>query len=263
MKPEVLTNRITRLEIPYKDIFTSVYAVKTNCGALLFDAGSYDSDVTEFILPFLNELGITPKDLKYIFISHKHPDHSGGLSALLRAFPNTTVVTRSDKLKEELEGYSVHTPKDGESLLEGLQVIAIPGHTKDSCGLLDTFDQTLISGDSLQMYGIYGSGKWGAAISLPNSHFKALEKLESLDVNRILTAHNYHPMRYDCQGREAVTSVIASCRNALEEIIELIQKHYSLTDSEIADLYTAKGYPTLHERVVIKLREYLNSFETK
>ena len=54
MKPEVLTNRITRLEIPYKDIFTSVYAVKTNCGALLFDAGSYDSDVTELILPFLN-----------------------------------------------------------------------------------------------------------------------------------------------------------------------------------------------------------------
>lgn len=255
MKPEILTNRITRLEIPYKDIFTSVYAVKTNCGTLLFDTGSYDSDVSDYILPFLNELRITANDLKYIFISHNHPDHAGGLSALLKVFPNVTVVSRSNRLYTALEGYSVLCPEDGVELLEGLRVITIEGHSKDSCGILDTTDRTLISGDSLQLYGIYGSGKWGAAIVFPQAHFKALEKLEGLAIDRILTAHNYHPMQYDCSGSDAVASAIVYCREPLIKLMELIKTQNELTDAELTALYNLQGYPTLHERVVTRLRE--------
>ena len=35
-----LTDKIHRLTIPYKDIFTTVYTVKTDTGVLLFDAAS-------------------------------------------------------------------------------------------------------------------------------------------------------------------------------------------------------------------------------
>ena len=40
-----INENIYRLTIPYKDIFTTVYAVKTESGALLFDCASYDEDI--------------------------------------------------------------------------------------------------------------------------------------------------------------------------------------------------------------------------
>ena len=76
MKNLVKTNdNIYELTIPYKDIFTTVYIVRTARGALLFDTATYDSDVEEAIIPALCELGVGKGELKYIFISHNHGDH--------------------------------------------------------------------------------------------------------------------------------------------------------------------------------------------
>ena len=51
----------------YKDIFTTVYALQTQEGAILFDAASFNSDIDEVIVPFLNGLGIGADKLKYVF----------------------------------------------------------------------------------------------------------------------------------------------------------------------------------------------------
>ena len=83
---------IYRLTTPYKDIFTSLYLIKTPVGDLLFDAGSFPEDAEAYTLPWLNTLGVTEDSLKYIFISHPHLDHAGGLPALLPHFPHTCVV---------------------------------------------------------------------------------------------------------------------------------------------------------------------------
>ncbi|MBQ8696922.1 MAG: MBL fold metallo-hydrolase [Clostridia bacterium] len=89
---------IFRITTPYKDIFTTVYLIKTEKGALLFDCASYDSDIDNYIVPFLNELSVG--EVKYVFISHNHTDHSGGLKAFMKKYGSTCIVTRSQGLKD-------------------------------------------------------------------------------------------------------------------------------------------------------------------
>lgn len=157
---------IKRLVLPYKDIFTTVYLIKTPKGAILFDAASYDEDIDNAIIPFLAENDVTTKTLKYVFISHNHRDHAGGLKRFMQIYPDTCIVSRSDALAENYKAYQVYSPKDGDLLLDTLQVVTIPGHTHDSAALLDTRTKTLITGDSLQLYGIVGSEDWACNITL-------------------------------------------------------------------------------------------------
>ena len=83
-----INENIYRLTMPYKDIFTTVYTIKTDNGVLLFDSGSYDEDIENYISPFLKQLEITADMIKYVFISHDHKDHAGGLGAFVKKFPN-------------------------------------------------------------------------------------------------------------------------------------------------------------------------------
>ncbi|MBQ8696921.1 MAG: hypothetical protein IJ519_04290 [Clostridia bacterium] len=73
----------------------------------------------------------------------------------------------------------------------------------------------MISGDCLQMYGIYGSGAWGANITFPKAHFEALEKLENMQIDVLLTAHDYHPKGYKYVGKTEVAFAINACREPL------------------------------------------------
>ena len=146
---------ISRLVLPFKDIFTTVFVVETEEGVLIFDTGTYPEDVTYRFLPFLEEKGIALSSVKSIFISHSHGDHAGGLATLAPQVPNATIYTRSKKLTEEFPEQA-RKPEDGDRILGVLQVVTITGHSRDSMGLLDTRTKTLLSGDSLQLYGIGG-----------------------------------------------------------------------------------------------------------
>ena len=257
MKTDVHDKRIFRLTIPFHDIYTTVYVLKTVNGALLFDTGTYDSDPKEYIFPFLKQLEISPEMLKYVFLSHNHLDHSGGLKAFMREFPNATIVSCSQKVMDDFGSYQTLLPVDGDELFDGVRVVTIPGHSLDSCGILDTFSNTLISGDSLQLYGIYGSGVWGTSVVFPNEYMQSLDKLEKMAVDRLLLSHNFHPLGHECVGKSEVAEAIRHCREALEEIVKLIKANEALNDREITALCNCRGLPTLHERVVTRAREYL------
>ena len=136
---------LCQLILPYKDIFTTVYTIKTEKGALLFDCATFEEDVTKGILPMLKEAGIEKEEIKYLFISHNHRDHAGAISYLLRELPHVTVISRSAKLKESHPETKFLAPEDGEMILDVLRVVTIPGHTLDSAALLDTRDNTIIT----------------------------------------------------------------------------------------------------------------------
>ncbi len=252
---------INRLTIPYKDIFTTVYTVRTDNGILIFDSGSFDEDIENSIIPFFNSLGISADEIKYVFISHNHRDHAGGLEAFMRKFPDVCIVSRSPELKEKFSGFKIISPEDGDILLDVLEVVAIPGHTKDSSAVLDKRTNTLISGDCLQLYGIFGSGKWGANISFPKKHLEAINKLRGMDIEIILTAHDYCPLGYIYSGKVEVKEALDACVAPLFEIVNLISENKEFSDEAICSMYNNGNKPVLRDGVVTAVRKMIEVSE--
>jgi glyoxylase-like metal-dependent hydrolase (beta-lactamase superfamily II) len=91
----------------------------------------------------LKSAGYGPEDFRYVFISHLHADHAGGLSLFQRA--DVPVLVHEDELKGALrleadEEFYVRgdydlpgvnwTPLYGErEILRGVTAIEVPGHT--------------------------------------------------------------------------------------------------------------------------------------
>lgn len=241
---------------PYLDIDTTVYAIKTDCGAMLFDVASSDDDFYNAILPLLKSMQISRKMLKYVFISHNHRDHVGGLKALAEEFPQVQILSRDERLCDRY-GDRVRLVKDGEVFLNDLQVVAIPGHTMDSAAILDRRTMTLITGDSLQSLGIFGKGKWGANISFPAQHLDALEKLRRIAPARTFTAHDYHPQGRFYHTPAEVNGLIACCAAPLDLLKDWILADPDLGDEAIAAKYNAQTppLPTLGTHVVEAIRK--------
>ncbi|MBR2310310.1 MAG: MBL fold metallo-hydrolase [Oscillospiraceae bacterium] len=253
-----MNENIHRITLPYKDIFTTVYTVKTDKGVLLFDAASFDTDLDEYIQPMLDELKITAEDLKYIFISHNHGDHSGGLRPIIERYPNAVILSRSPSLAEKYADYKVERREDGDTVLDVLQIVTIPGHTKDSAAILDKRTNTLISGDCLQLYGIFGSDDWASNISHPGLHLEAIAKLRTMDIENIYTAHDYHPHGFKHEGKAAVAKVYTACEEPLTLLKILIENNPELDDDAIRLKFNATGtIPTLRKKVVAAVREML------
>lgn len=242
---------ILRIVIPFEDIFTTVFLVRTEQGVLLFDTATFPQDMDEYVFPVLDRLGEAPK---CVFISHSHRDHAGGLQRVLEKFPGVPVASRSEALAEKFS--NVFAPGDGDVLLGCLRAVEIPGHTMDSMGLLDVRTGTLLTGDSLQLYGIFGSGNWGANIRFPREHAAAIENIRKLDVRTIVASHDYHPCGHIARGNAEIDRYMSNCLAPLEDVRALIAAHPDLDDEEIAKIYNeSRHLPTLGAHVVRACRE--------
>ncbi len=250
---EKIAENIYRITTLYKDIFTTVYLLIAEKGAILFDAASFDQDIDEVLAPALAELGVTPQ---YVFISHNHRDHAGGLARFTARYPETTIVSRSPVLQEKYAEHPFLFPEEGTMLLDTYRVIPIVGHTQDSAALLDTRTDTLITGDCLQLWGICGSEDWASNINFPTAHWQALNKLEKMPIAAIYTAHDYYPLGYFAVGGEEIARYLAACREPLLRIKELILSNKGADDAAVRALYNAQpGIPTVREAVVKAVRK--------
>lgn len=252
LKIETLNEYISYFKVPYKDIFVGIYVLRHPNGAILFDTAATPEDVDGYIVPALEQLGVFPADLTHIFISHNHKDHAGGLPRLAELYPNTKIVSGCQLLKEQYP--DILMLEDGQLLTDSLQVVTVPGHSEDSAALLDLRTNTLVSGDCLQGYGIYGSGTWYGAIRLPEAHYAAIDKLRKLPIETIAAAHDYHPCGMLSFGRQAVAERLDSCIDALERVRNLINANPELDDEQIAALSNDGTLPTIAVRVVTALR---------
>lgn len=255
-----INEHIHRLVIPYKDIFTTVYTVEYEGGAILVDAATYETDITDYIVPMLNELGITKEKLKYVFITHNHGDHSGGVRFLAERYPDAVILSRAPALREKLPELNIKYWEDGESIGEIFDLISVPGHSLDSSALYDKRTKTLITGDSLQLYGIFGSQDWGSNIGLPAEHISAVEKVSRMDIESIYSAHDFHPYGFAFIGKEEVRSALAACTEPLFNMAALIKKNPDATDAEIREIYNASAkIPPVREGVFAKVREAIEN----
>ena len=244
-----LNEDIFYFKVPYKDIFVAIYVIRTEKGTVLFDTAACDGDVQGYIRPALEQLQLTPT---HIFLSHNHADHAGGLSSVAALWPEAVILTGSEAL---LETYpQAVCPEDGQRILDVLQVVAVPGHTKDSAALLDLRTNTLITGDCLQSYGIYGSGNWYGAVVLPAEHFAAVRKLRTLPLAAIATAHDYHPVGLISQGQDAIHARLDSCIGALDRLRGIMQANPALDDVQLAEFCNDGQLPKVAPKVIAALR---------
>lgn len=246
---------VHRLTIPFEDIYTTVFIIKTPEGAVLLDTATYESDVDQYILPALRSLGISQDFLKYIVLSHSHRDHAGGLERLMEFFPDACIVSLSPEVRNRFALYASVSPDDHPFLLNALQLIPLPGHAPDCLALYDKRSCTLLTGDSLQLYGIYGNGNWGANISRPVEHLQAVKALRALEIDTVIASHDYHPCGYIARGSDEISRYLDCCGEALHRIHAFILKLPEMDDRSLAARYNlSSGLPTVGSHVFTAVR---------
>ena len=188
---------IYRLKIPFEDLYTSVFLIRCEGDLILVDTGAVSEDVDGYIVPALSSLGYSLSDVSTLVISHYHGDHAGGLSRILELAPDICVVR--DEVRE---------------IAKGIFTCALPGHTPDCIGVLDTRSGTLISADGLQGDGV---GRYLTNVSDKAAYQSSINKIrEDKRIENILFSHAYEPWQEDlASGRESVLRCLYDCEMAV------------------------------------------------
>jgi glyoxylase-like metal-dependent hydrolase (beta-lactamase superfamily II) len=95
------------------------------------------------------QIGVFPKDVDTVILTHSHHDHAGNNDM----FENATVMLHPDELSE-VEGAK---PLDvGSDIAPGVRTVHTPGHTKGSVSVFVKADMKyVIAGDALPRHGNY------------------------------------------------------------------------------------------------------------
>lgn len=195
-----LAKGIFRLKVPFEDLYTAVFFVESGEGLAIIDCAATPCDVDTYILPTLQDMG---RQANHLLLTHSHGDHAGGAVRLLERCPRMRVHAL-----EEMKLPRFRPLRDGEIVAERLRVVHLSGHTQYSVGYLDLPTRTLISGDCLQLAGV---GKYTRGIRYPEQYLKSIEKLQELEIDRIIASHDYVPLGSIAEGREEVLRYLEEC----------------------------------------------------
>ncbi len=227
---------IYRLCVPFYNIYTTVFLLVHKKHCILVDCASNESDVEKYIMPALQQMNVIPTE---IICSHMHEDHSGGLEALAKKFSESTVG-----MFAEIPDY-IDNPKhqlvDNDVIGDRFKILNLKGHCKDSLGIFDLETKTLLTFDSLQMYGV---SYWGTGVSNYMDYKATLCRVKELSPKRIITAHDYVPYGYQACGEDEIQRYLTACEEAIDFVKEYAAVHQELDSEETAQLYR-KEYPKL------------------
>ncbi|MGC4119543.1 MAG: MBL fold metallo-hydrolase [Myxococcales bacterium] len=200
-----------RLEGPHGVVGVSswmsyVWIIRTAHGAALVDAGLDPSGTS--IIRELGQMGLSPKDVHHVLLTHGHVDHWAAASQ----FPNAKVligagdaaIVRGEQESESLGGrLSRKLEPEGKqpALLEELRgdqtldidgepirFIPLPGHTRGSGAYL--YKDLLFTGDSLNRW-VFGTLDFASRFYTdnPRQNRESLRRLESVDFTATADGH--------------------------------------------------------------------------
>ena len=117
----------------------SSWALRTRDGIILIDT-IYPYNSEELVVGGLDKLGLDPKDIKYVLISHAHADHIGGAEMLQKRYGVRVVMGGPDWdwVEKYPNRYKTMAPKrdivatDGMKITLGGTTVTVwltPGHT--------------------------------------------------------------------------------------------------------------------------------------
>ncbi|UVW35436.1 MBL fold metallo-hydrolase [SAR92 clade bacterium H455] len=113
--------------------WTHAWAITTSDGIIILDAMDNDSDAQHIIAAGLIELGLDPKTIKYVIVSHGHSDHYGGTRYLQEVSGARIVMGEIDW--QMIEAKKTFTPKPNRAAPPDRDIAVVPG---DSIRLGDT-----------------------------------------------------------------------------------------------------------------------------
>ncbi len=155
--PDEFAQAFGKLPQPYPFCYNVLY-LETGGERILIDVGLGAMGKPQFgyLLERLEQEGIHANQIDKVILSHLHLDHSAGLTAdNLPVFLNAQIylprlewehwigsgrapAERTAILKGIFQPYldRLHYFEDGDTLAEGITVIALPGHTPGHCGFM-------------------------------------------------------------------------------------------------------------------------------
>lgn len=223
---------ITKISVPFDDVFTSVFVIDVNGKTVLFDSATTKYDVDKYIVPALDKLGVTPDIL---VSSHHHADHMGGEQFLAIIYPGATRA-KYPKLCEDMS--QKRALSDGNILFSAVETVHLPGHCSDAIALFDKRTKTLVSADCLQLCGV---GSYGTGLENAAEYLESIRRLREMDIENIITSHEYVPLGSCAFGRDAVEQYLDECEAYVFELAAFIMAHRELSFDEISELYNSEN----------------------
>ena len=242
-----ITEHIWRLKVPFEKIYTAVWLLEDGDQYVLLDAATTEYDVAEYILPALKQREICPT---HLVCSHHHEDHSGGMTALICAFPNAEVYAGAP---EQYRNFTSQPLQDEQPISVHICAIALPGHTSDMFGLWDKRSDTVITGDALQSDGV---DRWGVCVTDIQAYQNTLLRLRRLSVKQLLASHDFVPFGYRSEGAQ-VPQYLEQCSASLARVKTAVDQYADLPLQEITRLLNEKyshlpPVPTATVRAMLK-----------
>ena len=171
------------------DRSTSAWALTTNAGIILLDAG-FHYNVEDTIVGGIKKLGLDPAAIKYVIVSHGHNDHFGGAHYLQKTYGARIVMSEPDwthMVTWPQRGSPAPYPdrdvvvRDGDIIELGgatVRIVITPGHTP---GTISPIFQVQDGGQT------HVVGYWGGdgAGYLPHpeieTYMRSAERFQALD----------------------------------------------------------------------------------
>jgi len=147
--------------VPATKVFDNLYSVGQNAvsawaldtpdGIILIDALNNSDEARDIIVPNLVKLGLDPKRIRYVLITHGHGDHWGGAKYLQDSFGARVAMSATDwdMIEKPDHGggpFAALVPprrdialKDGDGITLGgitVKVYATPGHTSGTLSMI-------------------------------------------------------------------------------------------------------------------------------
>lgn len=251
-----LSDEIFKLEVPFENIYTAVFFVKTKKGFTIIDTADKASDAENYILPAMKEFSISEDSVTAILLTHTHGDHVGGTAFLVERCKNAYVYgfSRPGNLSEADKFITI---SDGDIIDESIKAVELKGHDLSNGGFLHLPSKSLFSGDSIQLYGLY---VYALGVGYPKHYFESLEKLKMTNIKNIFASHDFVPLGASAIGEKAVNEYISTAEKCLCEMIDFVKANLQdgITETtEIQRLFIEekqklyKDFPTASFETVI------------
>ncbi len=164
--------------------YVSVWLLTTPEGNILFD--SAQEPYVDWVIGNIKKVGVDPKSIKYIILSHGHVDHFGGAAKIQEASGARVVAVAEDWKMIEEAGSRSRVPKrdmvvkEGDTLSLGGQTFKFhqtPGHTP---GVLTTEGITVYDNGKPYKAILWGGGGYRGGLAEAEQSVKSADKIAQI-----------------------------------------------------------------------------------